>query len=220
MNKLKLIVILYTLVAGEINHQASAQTVPLWNGKDFSKWALVTTSPTVMDSVCSMKPENIISISGKPIGYIVSVDTFTNYKLHLEYRWHVDAAKNSNSGVLVHIATGPIDRNTWPKCFQIQTKIIRAGDLLPMAGATFNEPLTTPAGVKTPQLERQKSDSENPIGEWNSVEIVCCDSTIECSINGIIQNRVTGCNPCTGKIGLQMEGFPYEVRNMVLQQLK
>ena len=115
----------------------------------------------------------MLAITGKPIGYLATIDSFENYKLHLEYRWPIDAAKNSNSGVLIHIASGPIDRNTWPLCFQIQTKIAHTGDLLPMAGAKFAEPLSTAPEAKTPLLERQKSDSEKPIGDWNIVDIVC-----------------------------------------------
>ncbi len=120
--------------------------------------------------------------------------------------------------MLINIASGPIDRNIWPLCFQIQTKIAHVGDLLPMAGAKFAESLSTAPGAKTPQLERQKSDSEKPIGQWNIIEIVCRDSTIECIINGIVQNCVTKCEPPAGKIGIQLEGFPYELRNIWLTQ--
>jgi hypothetical protein len=121
--------------------------------------------------------------------------------------------------VLIHIASGPIDRNTWPLCFQIQTKITRAGDLLPMAGAKFDEPLSTIPEAKTPLLERQKPDSEKPVGEWNIVDIICRDSTIVCSINGIVQNHVTNCQPHAGKIGIQLEGVPFKLRNIWLTQL-
>jgi hypothetical protein len=169
-----------------------------------------------IDSVCKIQSDSVLDIAGKPIGYLETINSYENYKLHVEYKWPLDAAKNSNSGVLIHIASGPIDRNTWPLCFQIQTKIAHAGDLLPMAGAKFAEPLSTVPGAKTPQLERQKSDSEKPLGEWNIVEIICRDSTIECIINGIVQNRITKCEPHTGKIGIQLEGFPYELRNIWL----
>ena len=135
-------------------------------------------------------------------------------------RWPADAVKNSNSGVLVHVASGPVDRNTWPLCFQVQTKITRVGDLLPMAGAKFVEPLSTAPGAMTPQLERRQPDSEKPLGEWNSFDIVCRGDTLEVSVNGVLQNTVTRCEPHAGKIGIQCEGFPYELRNLRLTPLE
>jgi len=179
-------------------------------------WEFFTTPAADINSVCKIEPDSLLAVAGKPIGYLATIDSYENYKLHLEYRWLIDAAKNSNSGILVHISSGPIDRNIWPICFQIQTKITRVGDLLPMAGARFIEPLSTSPEAKTPLLERQKSDCERPVGEWNIVDITCLDSTVECMINGIVQNRVTKCIPHTGKIGIQLEGFPYELRHIWL----
>ena len=194
--------------------QSCSKAKELWNGKDLTGWQLVTNPAADIKSVCSIKSDSVLAVAGKPVGYLATIDTFENYKLHVEYRWPFDTVKSRNSGVLLHISSGPIDRNIWPLSFQVQTKITRAGDLLPMAGAKFAEPLTSPAGAKTPVLDRQKPDSEKPLGEWNIVDIVCRDSTIECTINGVIQNRVTKCEPHSGKLGIQLEGFPFELRNI------
>jgi hypothetical protein len=150
---------------------------------------------------------------------LVTTGSYENYRLHIEYRWPADAVQNSNSGVLVHVASGPVDRNTWPLCFQVQTKITRAGDVLPMAGAKFAEPLSTAPGARTPQLERRQPDSEKPFGEWNAIDIVCRDGTLEVSVNGVLQNTVTRCEPREGKIGFQLEGTPFELRNIRLAPL-
>jgi hypothetical protein len=88
-----------------------------------------------------------------------------------------------------------------------------------MAGAKFIEPLSTLPDAKTPQLERKKSDSEKPVGEWNIVEVVCLNDTIECMINGFVQNKVTQCDPHSGKIGIQLEGTPFQLRNIWLTVL-
>jgi hypothetical protein len=196
--------------------QISTDTIKLWNGNDLTGWELVTTTPADLQSVCKIELNNILSVAGKPIGYLATIGSYRNYKLHGEYRWPIDSALNKNSGVLVHIASGPIDRNTWPLCFQVQTKITRAGDILPMAGAKFAEDLSTPPEAKTPLLERQKPNSEKPIGEWNVIDIECVDGTIVCTVNGILQNRVTHCTPHAGKIGIQLEGAPFQVRNVWL----
>ena len=112
----------------------------------------------------------------------------------------------------------PKDR-AWPRSFQVQTKIGRFGDLLPMAGATFAEKLSSAPGAATPQLERQQPNSEKPVGEWNSVDVLCHGGTIEITINGVPQNRVTAAAPAAGRIGFQLEGLPYEVHNIRLSPL-
>ena len=42
---------------------------------------------------------------------------------------------------------------------------------------------------------------------------------LECTINGVQQNRVTGCQPAAGQIGIQLEGAPYELRNIRITRL-
>jgi hypothetical protein len=219
MTRLVSAIILLVFISILLYSQSTSKTVKLWDGKDITGWELVTNSAANIDSVCIIQSDSVLVVTGMPIGYLTTIDSYDNYKLHIEYRWPIDAAKNSNSGVLIHIGSKPIDRNTWPTCFQIQTKIGRVGDLLPMAGAKFAEPLSTAPEAKTPQLERQKQNSERPIGEWNNVDIVCRDSSIECLINGIVQNHVANCMPYAGKIGFQLEGVPFELRNIWLIQL-
>jgi hypothetical protein len=194
-------------------------SIELFNGKDLTGWSLVTNPSADIAAVCHVTPEGVLAVAGKPVGYLLADGTYTNYRLHAEWRWPADAAKSSNSGFLVFIASGPIDRKTWPLCFQVQTKLNRAGDLLPMAGATFAEPLSTKPGAMTPQLDRRQPSSEKPLGQWNECDIVCRDGSIECTVNGVLQNRVTGCRPASGKFGIQLEGTPYELRNIVLTPL-
>jgi hypothetical protein len=88
-----------------------------------------------------------------------------------------------------------------------------------MAGARFAEKLSTPPEAKTPQLNHAAPDSEHPSGEWNSCDIVCRGDTITVTINGVVQNRVTGCSLREGRIGFQLEGAPYELRHVRLTPL-
>jgi hypothetical protein len=212
---------LLTLVGWAASAHAQSPSAPadLFNGKDLTGWSLVTSKGADIATVCHVTPDGVMTVAGKPIGYLLADGTYSNYKLHAEWRWPADAVKNSNSGFLIHIASGPIDRNTWPLCFQVQTKLNRGGDILPMAGATFAEPLSTPPGARTPQIDRQHPSSEKPLGEWNVCDVVCRDGTLECTINGVMQNRVTGCKPAAGQIGIQLEGFPYELRNIRIEPL-
>ncbi len=199
---------------------SAAPATDLWNGRDLTGWEFISPTPAEIKAVCTIRPDGVLAVAGKPVGYLVTTGSYENYRLHVEFRWPADAVKNSNSGVLVHVASGPVDRNTWPLCFQVQTKHTRFGDLPPMAGAKFVEPLSTAPGAMTPQLERRQPDSEKPLGEWNSFDIVCRGDTLEVSVNGVLQNTVTRCEPHAGKIGIQCEGFPYELRNLRLTPLE
>ena len=208
--------ILFFLTCGVVG---AATPVDLFNGKDLTGWELVTSPAADIAASCQVTNGGVLAVSGKPVGYLLAAGSYADYRLHIEYRWPADAVKNSNSGVLVHIASGPVDRNTWPVCFQIQTKINRAGDLLPMAGAKFAEALSSDPGAKTPQLDHLSLVSEKALGEWNSIDVVCRGGTIQVSINGVFQNRVTHCSPNAGRIGIQLEGFPFELRNLRLTAL-
>lgn len=179
-------------------------------------WEFVTDPPTSIAQVCTVKPDGVVAVSGSPVGYIATTATHRDYRLHAEWRW---TDKPGNGGVLVHISSGPKDRQ-WPVCFQVQWKNRAVGDLLPMAGATFAEALSTPPGAKTPQLNRAGADSERDVGEWNSCDVVCRGDVIEASINLVAQNRVTGVSAAAGKVGFQLEGTPFELRNVSITLLR
>ena len=85
----------------------------------------------------------------------------------------------------------------------MQTKSGAAGDLLPMAGAAFTEPLTSAPGAYPAIKAHTAPDSERPAGEWNSMDVVCRAGAIDVTINGVPQNRVTGAAPC-----FMVERFP------------
>lgn len=220
LRTLALCTVLAALASGFSACAAPAATeTALLNGHDLAGWEFISPTPTDLKAIATVAADGSVAVTGKPVGYLATTASHENYRLHVEWRWPAGAPKPGNSGVLLHIASGPIDRNTWPKCFQMQTKIGRVGDLLPMAGATFAEKLSTAPDAKTPQLDRSAPDSEKPAGEWNTCDIVCRGDTIEVTINGVAQNRITKCAPAAGKIGIQLEGLPYELRNLRLSPL-
>ena len=188
-------------------------TIDLLPAGDLSAWEYVTTPAQDIATVCHAAADGSVAVAGKPVGFLATKQTYKNYRLHVEWRWPATAAKNSNSGILLHIATGPKDR-AWPECFQMQTKPGRAGDLLPMAGAKFAEKLSTAPDAKTPQLDRRADSNEKALGQWNDCDIVCRNGAIEVMINGVLQNSVTHAVPDSGKVGFQLEGTPYELRNV------
>jgi len=191
---------------------SAAPAIDLWNGRDLAGWSFVTNPAVDIATVCHATPDGALAAAGRPIGYLLTGPaTYANFRLHVEWRW---PGKPGNGGVLVFISSGPKDRQ-WPLCFQVQLKVHRAGDVLPMAGATCAE--QSPPGAA--QVEKYGVDSEKPPGQWNACDIVCRDGTIECSVNGVTQNQVTHCAPAAGQVGFQFEGTPFELRRVRLTPL-
>jgi len=64
-----------------------------------------------------------------------------------------------------------------------------------------------------------KKDIENPVGNWNRMEVICKDDTIRIFLNGELVNEVTNCTPSEGFIGLQSEYAECEIRRFELHPL-
>lgn len=193
----------------------AAPAAGLFNGTDLAGWEFVSVPAADIATVCTVGPDGVIAVAGKPTGYLATTASHHDFQLHAEWRW---SGKPGNGGVLVHISSGPKDR-AWPLCLQLQTKHGNAGDLLPMAGATFAEPLTSAPGAPTAIKAHTAPDSEKPAGEWNSCDITCRGDKIEVVVNGVLQNAITRVVPAAGRVGFQLEGSPFELRNVRLTPL-
>ena len=204
--------------------EAAPAGTPLFNGKDFSGWEFTATPapnpPADINKVLHYADDGVLAAAGKPTGFLATTATYDKgYRLHVEWRF-VQKTGTPNGGVLLHISSGPKNNTAWPLSFQVQTKTKFAGDLLPMSGGTFAEPLTSAPGASVPIKGHTAPDSEKPLGEWNSADIVCRADTIEVTVNGVLQNKISKAVPATGKIGFQFEGYPFEMRNVRLSPLE
>lgn len=188
---------------------------PLFGGDSLDAFEVVTTPAAPMQAVVQRMPGGVIALAGKPSGYLATRASYANYRLHAEWRW---SGKPGNGGVLLHIASGPRD-GVWPLSLQVQTKHGFAGDLLPMAGASFAEPLTSQPGAYPAIKGHVGLGAERPVGEWNSMDVVSRDGTVEVTVNGVPQNRISGAAPRAGRIGFQFEGTPYELRKVSVTPL-
>ena len=103
----------------------------------------------------------------------------------------------------------------WPLCFECQLKTGNAGQVV---GLGLDIP-DAPMQNNRKRAPRLAEPSEKPPGEWNTYEIFCRGDTIECSVNGVPQNRVGKLPVSAGAIALQLEGFPIEFRNVWLEPL-
>lgn len=188
--------------------RADKNTIRLFNGKDLSNWVFHLKDPSVDPSKIFQVQNDVIHIKGDPFGYMRTVDPYSEYKLHVEYRWPTEA---SNSGIFIHAL--PPD-TIWLKTFECQLKAGNAGDFVCMSGATMNEKKGNSIVVA-----KLAASSEKPVGEWNTVEIICKSNTIEVAVNGMLQNKATGISHSRGHVCLQSEGKDIEFRNVYLTKL-
>jgi Domain of Unknown Function (DUF1080) len=189
--------------------QPPANAVVLWNGHDLTGWKTFFTNADVDISGIWFATNGALRLSGKPYGYLHTENTFSNYHLHVEWRW--PAVTNGNSGVLVHI--GDTDA-IWPVGVECQLRSGIAGELIGLGGVDFPAPMLT--GRKRAKIT---TSSENPIGEWNSYDIYCQGDTIKADVNGFRKNFIDKVSVSSGGIGLQLEGAPIEFRNIWLEPL-
>jgi hypothetical protein len=182
--------------------------IQLFNGQNLSNWTFHLKDPAVDPSSVFTVQNGVIHIKGDPFGYMRTKDTYSEYKLHVEWRYPGEA---SNSGVFVH---AQLPDTIWLKCFECQLKSGSAGDFVCMNGAKMNE-----LKPNTRVVNKIAASSEKPVGEWNTMEVTCKSNTIEVYVNGTLQNKATGISDTKGHICLQSEGKDIEFRNVFITKL-
>jgi len=203
-------------IALAVSRRAAVVEKPLalFNGKELAGWTYHLEKPEVKpETIWSIK-DGVLRCTGQTAGYLITKDNgFENYMLTLQWRW---PGKGGNNGVLVHV-TKPGELGVWPKSFEVQLASGQAGDFW-VIGTTLE--------VKNPATHvegrRHKgviTNSERPLGQWNSMEITCIRDEIQVRVNGYIVNQATKLSQQRGAIALQSEGAPIEFRDITLRKL-
>lgn len=190
----------------------SPARVNLWNGRDLTGWSLYLNNPSVDPASAWSVHDGALRLDSKANGYLRTERSYSDYRLHVEWRWLPDAPANANSGVMLH-THGP--DTIWPLSFEAQLKNQNAGQVVGMGLDIPAAPLLNNR-KRSPRLAEP---SEKPLGEWNTYDIVCRGDTIEVSVNGVRQNRVDQLPVTAGAIALQLEGYPIEFRHVWLESL-
>jgi len=187
-----------------------SKTIQLFNGKDLSNWVFQLKDPAIDPATVFTVQNDVIHVKGDPFGYMRTKESYSEYKLHVEWRYPLEL---SNSGVFVH---GQGNDTIWLKCIECQLKAGSAGDFVCMNGTDMNERKDKSARM----IKKLAESSEKAVGEWNTMEVTCKANTIEVIVNGVLQNKGTGLNITSGSICLQSEGKDVEFRNVFLTPLK
>ena len=216
--KIKCLTIFYCLFAILSLLSGCAQKIALFNGQNLDGWKPVSENPDTSPSDVWSVRDGILRCEGKPTGYIRTINEYSNYKLHVEWRWPDNP---TNSGVLLH-TNG--ENKIWPLCVEAQLMHENAGDFVTIQDGSA---ITVTGKRHFPPVDnfykivpKQHESSENPIGQWNSYDILCKNDSLQLTVNGILQNTATKSNLTAGSICLQSEGSPIEFRNITLTSLK
>jgi Domain of Unknown Function (DUF1080) len=194
----------------KVRRNSKIENIQLFNGKDLSNWLFYLKDQSVDPASVFTVQNGVIHITGNPFGYMRTKDTYSDYRLHVEWRYPVEA---TNSGVFIH-ATPP--DAIWIKCFECQLAAGNAGDFICMNGTDMNERKDKTKGV----VKKLAASSEKSVGEWNIMEVVARENTLEVFINGVQQNKGTAISSTSGHICLQSEGKDIEFKNVYLTNLK
>lgn len=208
----------------------AADPISLFDGKSLAGWHAdvpqADKNPDIKPSFL-VREGKLVSM-GNPRGHLITDKKFSNYKLVVEYRF---AGRPGNCGVLVHASTPRVLYDMFPASIEVQMMHKNAGDFW-----CIHQNIEVPnMDKRRPRGKNQKwggkkgesrrilnltDDSEKPLGEWNTLQIVCKGKEVIVHLNGDLVNHGTNCTVSEGQIALQAEGAEVEFRKVLLAPLK
>ena len=190
----------------------SQKQTQLFNGKDFEGWVpVVDQKDTTGTNPFSVK-DDCIAIAGQPYGYLRTEKVYGDYKAHLEFRWTDE--NGSNSGFFQRVQN---DDTVWPHGIECQLCHGSLGEFVALSGAKIEGVTPEESGFGFKHRPENIADPENPIGEWNSIDVEVKGGRVKYSVNGKLINECDT-DLTSGYIAVQSEGGPLEVRNIWIEE--
>lgn len=197
-------------------------------------------------SVVDDNGTNLIRISGEINGSLATQKSFENYHLRMVFKWGEKVYSRRNSGLLYH-SFGDFGAafGTWMANIEFQMMHQSLGDTYLMVNTTCetevvrdqerNQFVFTPGAEKLTFGQhangrhiRKNPDHENPLGEWNTLDLYCFGRTAVHVVNGVtvMVNNNTGTyedgqiSPLSsGKIQIQSEGAELFVKSVEIRPI-
>lgn len=200
-------------------------TISLFNGKDLTGWkADVPAADNKPDTPPSFIVRDGLLVSkGRPVGHLISEKNYKNYRLNIEYRF---SAKPGNCGVLVHTSAPRQLSSLFPQSIEVQMMNRNAGDFwciheniaVPKMETRRNGAPESWGGKRgqNRHIRNLTDNSENPVGQWNSMQIECLNDKVRVWVNGDLVNDGFNATATSGQIALQAEGSEVEFRRVDL----
>jgi len=204
------------------------KTQKLFNGVDLSGWHVdVPAADVNPDTTKSFIIRDSLLVSlGDPRGHLITDSVFQNYRLEVEYRF---AGKPGNCGVLVHASTPRALYSMFPKSLEVQMQHKDAGDFWCIVEDIEVPNMIERRGPKEEwgitegkkrRIVNLTDDSENPLGEWNTMLVECVADTVKVWVNDDLVNYGYNCTVTKGQIAVQAEGSEVEFRKIELTPIQ
>ncbi|HKJ41998.1 MAG TPA: DUF1080 domain-containing protein [Sunxiuqinia sp.] len=196
----------------------------LFNLKDLTGWYAFQKEAGKHDNAADLfhVEGHMIRLYGPDAGYLATKKTFKNFELTAEFRWNMDTSyvrksNHINSGLMYLIPESAKD-TLWPKGYQFQIKKGATGDfiLLQHVVLTVNGKQEGPGRSV---VVKRMLDATNPIGQWNTIHLICKNGKITQELNGKLVNEGNKPSVLEGRIALMYEGFPIDFRKVELKKL-
>lgn len=204
------------------------KTQKLFNGTDLTGWyADVPAADINPDTTRSFIVRDSLLVSlGTPGGHLITDSVFQNYRLEIEYRF---AGKPGNCGVLVHASTPRALYQMFPKSLEVQMMHKNAGDFWCIVEDIEVPNMEERRGPKDEwgitegkkrRIVNLTDNSEEPLGEWNTMVVECVSDTIKVWLNNDLVNYGFNCSATEGKIAVQAEGSEVEFKRIDLTPIE
>lgn len=215
---------LLILLSSCMSEKEKSKTISLFNGKNLTGWHMDV--PAMDANPDTIKPfivrDGMLVSLGVPGGHLITDSVYQDYRLEVEYRF---AGEPGNCGVLVHASTPRALYKMFPKSMEVQMQHGHAGDFWCIVEDIKVPDMVARRGPrekwgitegKNRNIKNLTDDSENPVGEWNTMVIECLDSEIKVWVNSDLVNHGFDCTTTKGRIALQAEGSEVEFRKIEL----
>jgi hypothetical protein len=230
-----------TYIGPELNDSGVAITIiPVGLNKD----------PLNVFTVVDLDGEKVIRISGESWGGISTVKEFSNYHLHLRYKWGKakwgqKKDKPRDSGLLYHaVGAHGADYGAWMRSQEFQIEEGNTGDYWGVAGGVQDITAFQVNGqyVYDPSMEAVTFSATSLAGRhcvkkgmyeisegWNTVDLYCYKDTSVHVVNGnavmvLYNSRQQDGDRFTplikGKIQLQSEGAEVYYKDIFIEDIK
>ncbi len=175
--------------------------------------------PLKVFTVVEVDGRPAIRVSGEAFGELRTVESLSNYRLRLQFKWgekrwppRNQASTPRDSGLLYHIHSVPgTVWDTWPRAYEFQIQEHDVGDLYAVGSeiSVRCRPRPMPDGktlyVYDPQGDWREfsqvpgkkdgrcvkqPDNEKRTGEWNTLELVCFGEDSLHIVNGKVVMRL------------------------------
>lgn len=219
---------LLILVSACVPEKEKTKTISLFNGVDLTGWHMDVPAMDINPDTIHpfiVRDSMLVSL-GVPGGHLITDSVYQDYRLEVEYRF---AGEPGNCGVLVHASTPRALYKMFPKSMEVQMEHNNAGDFWCIVEDIKVPDMETRRGPKEDwgivegknrNIRNLTDDSENPVGEWNTMVIECLGAEIKVWVNGDLVNHGFECTAKKGQIALQAEGSEVEFRKIELTPIE